>query len=66
MARDAWWLIGLGVLGALAAATLGVLDLMAIPPGTRVLRIGLLHADATLTATALFVVGFPPGARAPR
>jgi uncharacterized membrane protein len=58
MARGAWWLIGLGVLGALAAATLGLLDLMAIPPGTRVFRIALLHAGANLTATALFVVGF--------
>jgi uncharacterized membrane protein len=54
MARGASWLIGLG---ALAAATLGSLDLMAIPPGTRVFRIGLLHAGANLTATALFVVG---------
>jgi uncharacterized membrane protein len=58
MARGAWWLIGLGVLGALAAATLGFLDLMAIPPRTRVFRIGLLHAGANLTATTLFVVGF--------
>ena len=58
LARAAWWLVGLGVLGALAAATLGFLDLMAIPPGTRVFRIGLLHAGANLTATALFVVGF--------
>jgi uncharacterized membrane protein len=58
MARGAWWLIGLGVLGALAAAALGFLDLMAVPTGTRVFRIGLLHAGANLTATALFVVGF--------
>src|ERR671938_1863230 len=58
MANGASWLIGLGVLGALAAAMLGFLDLMAIPPGTRVFRIALLHASANLTATALFVVGF--------
>ncbi len=58
MARGAWWLIGLGVVGALAAAALGFLDLMAVPTGTRVFRIGLLHAGANLTATALFVVGF--------
>src|SRR4051795_8576253 len=58
MARGAWWLIGLGVVGALAAASLGFLDLMAIPPGTRVFRIGLLHAGANLTATALFVLDF--------
>src|ERR1044072_4425591 len=58
MTRGAWWLIGLGVIGALGAAALGLLDLMAVPPGTRVFRIGLLHAGANLTATALFVAGF--------
>src|SRR5918912_154219 len=57
-AHTAWWLIGLGVIGALGAALLGFLDLMAIPPGTRVFRIGLLHAGANLTATVLFVIGF--------
>src|SRR3954447_17460642 len=37
------WLIGIGVLGALAAAMVGFLDLFAIPTGTKVFRIGLLH-----------------------
>jgi uncharacterized membrane protein len=58
VARTAWWLVGLGVLGALAAASLGFLDLMAIPAGTRVFRIGLLHAGANLSATVLFALGF--------
>lgn len=58
VSRTAWWLIGLGVIGALAAALLGLLDLAAIPTRTHVFRLGLLHAGANLTATTLFVVAF--------
>src|SRR5919197_864945 len=54
----AWWLLGLGVLGALAAASVGFLDLLAIPTGTRAFRIGLLHMTVNLTGTTLFAVGW--------
>lgn len=54
----AWWLLGLGVLGALAAATVGFLDLFAIPTGTRVWRTALVHMTANLTATALFALAW--------
>jgi uncharacterized membrane protein len=54
----AWWLLGIGVLGALAAATVGFLDLVAIPTGTRAWRTGLLHMACNLTATALFALGW--------
>jgi uncharacterized membrane protein len=53
-----WWLLGLGVLGALAAATLGFLDLFAIPTGTRAFRVGLLHMTINLTATVLFAAAW--------
>jgi uncharacterized membrane protein len=53
-----WWLLGLGVLGALAAAMLGVLDLFAIPTGTRAWRTGLAHMTCNLTATALFAIAW--------
>lgn len=56
--RAAWWLLGLGVLGALVAATVGFLDLVAIPTGTRAWRTGLLHMGCNLTATALFAVAW--------
>ncbi|WP_245233820.1 DUF2231 domain-containing protein [Mycobacterium sp. PS03-16] len=58
LARGAEWLIAIGVLGALAAATIGFLDLIAIPSGTRAHRIGLLHMALNLTVTALYIVGF--------
>jgi uncharacterized membrane protein len=54
----AWWLLGLGVLGALAAATFGFLDLFAIPTGTRAFRVGLLHMTINLTATVLFAAAW--------
>src|SRR5437762_11978086 len=43
LAEGSRWLIAIGVVGALAAAMLGFLDLFAIPTGTRVFRIGLVH-----------------------
>src|SRR5947199_9009433 len=39
-ARGAYWLIAIGVIGALAAALFGLLDLLAIPRRTRAWRVG--------------------------
>lgn len=58
LAAGARWLIGIGVLGALTAAMIGLLDLLAIPTGTRAFRIALLHMSCALTATTLFAIGF--------
>jgi uncharacterized membrane protein len=52
------WLIAIGVLGALAAATVGFLDLFAIPPGTSAFRTGLTHMTLNLAITAAYVVNF--------
>jgi hypothetical protein len=46
-AKGAYRLIGVGVVGAVAAAMLGFLDLFAIPTGTRAFRTGLLHMALT-------------------
>lgn len=54
----AWWLLGLGILGALAAASVGFLDLLAIAPGTKARKIGLTHMTVNLIATALFVLAW--------
>lgn len=58
LAEGSRWLIGLGVLGALAAALAGFLDLVAIPPGTRAFRIAIAHMSINLTVTGLYGVGF--------
>jgi uncharacterized membrane protein len=58
LAMGSRWLIGLGVLGALAAAMFGFLDLFAIPTGTKAFRIGLTHMSINLGVTVLYIVGF--------
>jgi uncharacterized membrane protein len=52
------WLIAIGVIGALAAALIGFLDLMAIPTGTRAFRTGLLHMILNVTVVGAYVVNF--------
>lgn len=52
------WLIAIGVLGALAAAMVGFLDLFAIPTGTPAFRTGLVHMGLNLTVTAAYAVNF--------
>jgi uncharacterized membrane protein len=48
------WLLAIGVVGALAAAMVGLLDLFAIPTGTRAFRTGLLHMGINLAVTAAY------------
>ena len=57
-ATGSYWLIGLGVLGALVAALFGFLDLFAIPTGTRAFRTGLTHMTLNLTVVVLYAVSF--------
>jgi len=52
------WLIGLGVLGALAAAAVGFLDFFAIPAGTRAFRTALVHMSINLAVVAAYAVNF--------
>ncbi|MBF6217699.1 DUF2231 domain-containing protein [Nocardia abscessus] len=58
LVKGSVWLIAIGVLGALAAATIGFLDLLAIPTGTPAFRTGLLHMTLNLLVTLAYVVGF--------
>jgi uncharacterized membrane protein len=55
-ARGAYWLICIGIVGALAAAVTGVLDLLTIPRGTPAFRTGLTHMGLNVTIVVLFVV----------
>jgi uncharacterized membrane protein len=57
-AEASMWLIGIGVLGALAAAAVGFLDFMSLPRGTPVFRTAVLHMSLNLTVTALYAVSF--------
>src|SRR5437764_12633302 len=44
----AYWLIGLGVVGALLAAIFGLMDLLTIPRGTTAFRAALTHMGLNL------------------
>jgi uncharacterized membrane protein len=58
LTRGSEWLIATGVLGALAAAMVGFLDLFAIPSGTPAFRTGLIHMSLNLTITVAYVLNF--------
>lgn len=58
LAKGSVWLIAIGVVGALAAALVGTLDLFAIPTGTPAFRTGLVHMSLNLVITAAYVGNF--------
>lgn len=58
LTEGAKWLIAIGVLGALAAASVGFLDLLGISTGTPAFRTGLVHMSLNLAVTAAFAAGF--------
>ncbi|MEV4317073.1 DUF2231 domain-containing protein [Actinocrispum sp. NPDC049592] len=58
LARGSVWLTGIGVVGALAAAMIGFLDLFTIPTGTPAFRTGLVHMGLNLAVTAAYVANF--------
>ncbi|MEU7629114.1 DUF2231 domain-containing protein [Nocardia sp. NPDC049220] len=58
LAEGAQWLLAIGVLGALVAATVGFLDLLGIATGTPAFRTGLIHMSLNVTVTIAFAVDF--------
>src|SRR3954466_16239660 len=43
LTRGAYWMIGVGIIGAGVAALFGLLDLLTVPRGTRAFRVALTH-----------------------
>lgn len=58
LATGARWLIGIGVLTALAAAAVGFLDFFLIPSGTPVHRTAVVHLTLNLAITVAFGLDF--------
>jgi uncharacterized membrane protein len=58
LARAAWWAIGLGVIGALVAAAIGVLDLLRIPSATTARKVALTHMVLNVVVVVTFAVSF--------
>jgi uncharacterized membrane protein len=56
--RGAYWLIAIGIAGALVASVFGGLDLLSIPRKTKAFRTGLIHAGINDVVLALFIVSF--------
>lgn len=54
--KGAFWLIVGGIVGAAVAALFGLMDLLAIPRGTKAFATGLAHMVLNTTVVALFVV----------
>jgi uncharacterized membrane protein len=54
----AYWLIGIGILGALVAALFGLMDLLTIPRRTRAFATGLTHMALNLVVVGLFIANF--------
>jgi uncharacterized membrane protein len=54
----AYYMIGAGVIGGLAAAVFGWLDWFAIPGGTRAKRIGLWHGAGNVVVLTLFILSW--------
>ncbi|MEV4253414.1 DUF2231 domain-containing protein [Spirillospora sp. NPDC049652] len=58
LTRGSIWLIAVGVIGALAAAVFGFLDLLVIAPGTPAFRTALSHMALNLAVTAGYGAGW--------
>lgn len=54
----AYWLIAIGILGALVAAVFGFMDLLAIPRSTKAFRVGLTHMGLNLVIVGIFIGDF--------
>jgi uncharacterized membrane protein len=54
----AYYMIGAGIIGGLAAAVFGWLDWIAIPRGTRARRIGLWHGVGNVLVVGLFILSW--------
>jgi uncharacterized membrane protein len=53
-----YWMIAAGVIGGLLAAVFGLIDWLAIPPGTRAKYIGLVHGLTNVVVVVLFIVSW--------
>jgi uncharacterized membrane protein len=56
--KASFWLIGIGILGAVVAALFGLMDLLAITRGTAAFRTGLIHLGLNLVVVVLYAVSF--------
>jgi uncharacterized membrane protein len=58
MAAVSYWMMAAGIVGALMAAPVGLIDWLGIPKETRAKRIGALHGGGNVVVALLFIVSF--------
>ncbi len=58
LVEASYWLIGIGIVGAVIAALFGLMDLLTIPRRTRAFTTGLTHMALNLVVVAGQVVNF--------
>jgi uncharacterized membrane protein len=56
--RGAYWLIGIGIIGAAVAAIFGLMDLLTIPRGTQAARTALTHMSLNVVVLVLFIINY--------
>ena len=56
--RGAYWLVLIGIIGAIAAGIAGTIDLLGVARRTPAFRTGIVHLILSDLVTALFVVSF--------
>src|SRR5215213_9840662 len=56
LVRASVWLIVIGIIGAVAAAGVGLLDFLTIPPGTPAFRTGLVHLVLNVAITIAYLL----------
>ena len=54
----AYWNIAAGLVIGLLAGAFGLVDLLAVPPGTRAARVGLTHALLNVVVIGFFAISF--------
>ena len=64
-AEISFWMIAVGVVAGLLAAVFGLIDWLAIPPGTRAKAIGLWHGLSNVVMVALFAASWLARSSAP-
>ncbi len=57
-AEGSHWLVGIGLVGAVIAAAVGILDFLVIPGRTRAYRAAVLHMSFNLAVIVVYVVNF--------
>jgi uncharacterized membrane protein len=57
-ANVAYYMIAAGVVTGVVAAVFGLIDYVAIPPGTRAKRVGALHGLGSFAVVVLFAVSW--------